>query len=64
MLFTCLYFCNYFLYVTMDQKNCHKGNFVLNKLSIDVWFVRIGQYLAKIQLSENLESEGGKKSKY
>ncbi len=30
----------------------------INKLSIDVWFVRIGQYLAEIQLFENLESEG------
>ncbi len=28
--------------------------------SIDVWFVRIGQYLAEIQLYENLESEGAK----
>ncbi len=28
---------------------------------IDVWFVRIGQYLAEIQLFENLESEGAKK---
>ncbi len=36
----------------------------INKLSIDVWFVRIGQYLADIQLYENLESEGAKKSKY
>ncbi len=37
----------------------------INKLSIDVWFVRIGQYLAEIQLFENLESEGAKKkSKY
>ncbi len=35
-----------------------------NKLSIDVWFVRIGQYLAEIQLFENLESEGAKKSTY
>ncbi len=33
-----------------------------NKLSIDVWFVRIGQYLAEIQLLENLESEGAKKN--
>ncbi len=33
----------------------------INKLSIDVWFVRIGQYLAEIQLFENLESEGAKK---
>ncbi len=26
----------------------------INKLSIDVWFVMIGQYLAEIQLFENL----------
>jgi len=32
-------------------------------LSIDVWFVRIGQYLAEIQLFEHLESEGAKKKK-
>ncbi len=31
-----------------------------NKLSIDVWFVRIGQYLAEIQLFEYLESECAK----
>ncbi len=36
----------------------------INKLSTDAWFVRIGQYLAEIQLFENLESEGAKKSKY
>ncbi len=36
----------------------------ISKLSIDVWFVRIGQYLAEIQLFEYLESEGAKKSKY
>ncbi len=28
-----------------------------NKLSIYVWFVMIGQYLAEIQLFEYLESE-------
>ncbi len=39
---------------------CH----LINNLSTDVWFVRIGQYLAEIQLFENLESEGAKKSKY
>ncbi len=33
----------------------------INKLSIDVMFVRIGQYLVEIQLFENLESEGEKK---
>ncbi len=32
------------------------------KISIDVWFVRIGQYFADIQLFENLESESAKKS--
>ncbi len=36
----------------------------INKFPIDVWFVRIGQYLAEIQLFEYLESEGVKKSKY
>ncbi len=29
-----------------------------------MWFVRIGQYLAEIQLSEKLESEGEKNEKY
>ncbi len=29
-------------------------------LSNDVWFVRIRQYLAEIQLLDNLESEGAK----
>ncbi len=59
----------------MDHKTSHKGTFLkikiyttpeswINKLSIDVWFVRIGQYLAEIQLFEYLESEGAKKSKY
>ncbi len=32
----------------------------INYISINVWFVRIGQYLAGIQLFENLESEGAK----
>ncbi len=32
----------------------------INNLSIDVWFVRIGLYLADIQLFENLESKGAK----
>ncbi len=32
----------------------------INKLSIDVWFVMIGQYLAERQLFEYLESEGAK----
>ncbi len=33
-------------------------------MSINVWSVMIGQYLAEIQLFENLESEGAKQSKY
>ncbi len=33
---------------------------LINTLSINVWFVMIGQYLAEIQLFENLESEGAK----
>ncbi len=32
----------------------------INNISIDVMFVMIGQYLAEIQLFENLESEGAK----
>ncbi len=44
---------NMTLYVTVDHKTSHKGH-----------FFRIGQYLAEIQLFENLESEGAKKSKY
>ncbi len=63
------------LYVTLDHKTSHEGQFFeigiytsseiwINKLSVDVWFVRIGQYLAELQLFENLESESAKKSKY
>ncbi len=59
-------------YVTLDHKTRHKGQFFeieiytrwINKLSIDVWFVMVGQYLAEMQLFEYLESEGAKKSKY
>ncbi len=36
----------------------------INKLSIDVWFVRIWQYFAEIQLFENLEYEGAKKNAF
>jgi len=48
--------------VILDHKTSHKGQFseiemyAINNLSIDVWFVRIGQYLAEIQLFENLET--------
>ncbi len=59
-------------YVTLEHKTSHKGQFVLieiytsheswiNILSTDVWFVMIGQYLAELQLFENLESEGATK---
>ncbi len=39
----------------MDHTTSHKGNFFeieisISKLSIDAWFVRIGQYLAEVQL--------------
>ncbi len=61
-----------FIYVVLEHKTSHKGTFFeieiyasrINNLSIDVWFVMIGQYLAEIQLFVNLESEGAKKSKY
>ncbi len=64
-----------YIFVTLDHKTSHEGKFFeiemytssessINKLSIDVWFVMRGQYLAEIQLFENLESEGAKKSKY
>ncbi len=44
------------IYVTLEHKTCHKCQFFeieiyasseswINKLSIDVWFVMIGQYL-------------------
>ncbi len=59
--------------VTLDHKTSHKGQFLtikmyaspeIHKLSFDVWFVMIGQYLVEIQLFENLESKSAKKSKY
>ncbi len=58
--------------MTLVYKTSHKGQFFeieiyassesWNNLSIDVCFVRIEQYLAEIQLFENLESEGAKKN--
>ncbi len=52
--------------MTQDHKTSHKGQFseiekYTYKVSIDVWLVRIGTYMAEIQLLENLESEGKKK---
>ncbi len=56
--------------MTLDHKTSHKGQFFAIEIYrsyeswinifIDVWFVMIGQYLAEIQLFENLESEGAK----
>ncbi len=41
-----------YIYITLDHKTSHKGQFLeIDKLSIDVWFVRIRQYS---QLFENL----------
>ncbi len=57
----------FYLYVTLDHKTSHKCHFFLlrfihlkylNKTSIDVRFVRIGQYLAEIQIW----TEGKKKN--
>ncbi len=48
----------------MKLRFMHHLKAEINNLSIDVWFVMIGQYLAEIQLFVNLESEGAKKSKY
>ncbi len=62
-------------YATLDHKSlslkCHffeieiytSSESWIKMLSIGAWFVRIGQYFAEIQLFENLESEGAKKSK-
>ncbi len=47
--------------MTLDQITVILYHSWTNKLSIDVWFVWIWQYLAEIQLFENLESEGAKK---
>ncbi len=57
-----------------DPKISHKGLFLdieiytssesrINIISIGVWFIRIGQYLADMQLFENLKSEGAKETK-
>ncbi len=63
-------FSKYF-YVALDHKTSHKCEFFkmwiiwINNIFSDVWFVRIRQYLAEIQLCESLESVcKKKKSKY
>ncbi len=72
--FTQLWPITHTLYVTLDHKKKKSVNFfpnwdlyiiwkLKNNISIDIWFVMIGQYLTEIQLFENLESEGVKKSK-
>ncbi len=59
------------LFVALDHKTSHKPQFFkikiytsseswINKLSIDVWFVRISLYLTEIRLFKNLEFEGAK----
>ncbi len=59
--------------MTLDHKTslkCHffeiEKNLQAEYISFPLMYydVRIGQYLAEIQLLENLESEGAKKSKY
>ncbi len=52
------------VYISRNWIFIHHLKADINKLSIDVWFVMIGQYLAEIQLFENLESEGAKNLKY
>ncbi len=56
----------------LTKNNSQKGQFIwnlnyefiwINKLSFDVWFVRIEKYLAERQLFECLESEGAKNIK-
>ncbi len=49
--------------MTLEHKTSLKGQSSeswIEKLSIDVWSVRIGRYLAGIHLFENLDSEGAK----
>ncbi len=55
---------NLWLNVTLDHKTSHKGPFlslkrVINKRSIDVWFVMIGQYLKiwNLRVQKNLNIE-------
>ncbi len=45
--------------MTLDHKTSHKSTFLKMRFmhSSHVWFIMIGQYLAEIQLFENLESE-------
>ncbi len=57
------------IFMTLDHKTSHFFKIEMytsseswtNKRSIDAWLVRIEQYLAEIQLFENLESEAAKK---
>ncbi len=61
-----LHFSDHKHYLLPTQQHCnssifHKGQF----FKIEIYASsEIGQYLAEIQLFENLESEGAKKSKY
>ncbi len=55
-----------YIFVSLDHKTSHisqSSESWIDMLSIDVWFVRIGQYLdGIIQLFKNLESEGDSKN--
>ncbi len=50
----------------MEHKTSHEGQFceIVIYASSESWFVMIGQYLAEMQLFENLESEEAKITKY
>ncbi len=51
-------------FITLDLKTSHNWDLYIiwiNKHSIGAWLIRIGQYFAKIQLFENLESKAAKK---
>ncbi len=48
-------FFKFLLRFTHHLKDMYKSHIGINKLSFDVWFVRIGQYLVEI-----LKSEGAK----
>ncbi len=44
----------------MPTKSVWLSGMEINTLSSDVWFVRIGQYLAEMQLLQYIQSEGKK----
>ncbi len=64
----CIYLIKYTVKVTLDHKTSTffeneiyaSSESWINNISIDAWFVMIGQYLAEIQLFEYLEFESAK----